>query len=108
MCIRDRQPNAKTISEIRRLLYAFTMKGEFPDVTHPDGSFRFTEYAYAVGTSQPGVPRTIQVARAIPDAAEREVTANREMTVLKERNVYKLAPRKAVPPVGGSASGRSG
>ena len=63
-----KQPNAKTIGEIRRLSYAFTVKGEFPDVAHWDGSFRFTEYAYAVGTSQPGVPRTIQEARAMPDA----------------------------------------
>jgi len=74
------------------------VKGEFPDVAHRDGSFRFTEYAYAVGTSQPGVPRTIQEARAMPDAAEWEAAANREMTSLKERKVYKLAPRKAVPP----------
>ena len=35
------------------------MKGEFPDVAHRDGSFGSTEYAYATGTSQPGVPRTI-------------------------------------------------
>ena len=72
-----KQPNAKTISKIRRFSYAFTVKGEFPDVAHRDGSFRFTEYAYAVGTSQPGVPRTIQEARAMPDAAEWEAAANR-------------------------------
>ena len=57
-----KHPNAKTISEIRRLSYAFTVKGEFPDVAHRDGFFRFTVYAYAVGTSQPGVPCTIQEA----------------------------------------------
>ena len=25
--------------------YAFTVKGEFPDVAHRDGTFGFTEYA---------------------------------------------------------------
>ena len=34
-----KQPNAKAISEIRRLSYTFTVKGEFPDVAHWDGSF---------------------------------------------------------------------
>ena len=77
------------------------MKGEVPDVAHRDGVFRFTEYAYAVGTSQPGVPKTMQEARAMPDAAEWEAAANREMMSLKERKVYKLAPRKVVPPWGG-------
>ena len=51
-----------------------------------------------MGTSQPGVPRTIPEARAMPDAAEWEAAANREMTSLKERKVFKLATRKAVPP----------
>ena len=62
-------PTAKTISELRRLSYAFTVKGEFPDATHGDGTFGFTEYAYAVGTTQPNVPRTIKEARATPEAA---------------------------------------
>ena len=65
---------------------------------HRNAFFGFTEYAYAVGTSQPGVPRTILEARALTNAAEWEAAANREMTSLKKRNVYKLAPRKAVPP----------
>ena len=34
----------------------------------------------------------------MPDAAEWETAANRDMTSLKERKVYKLAQRKAVPP----------
>ena len=85
------QPNAKTISENRRLWYAFTVKGEFPDVALRDGSFRFTEYAYALGTSQPGVPRTIQEARTMPDTAEWEAAANREMTSLNERDVYTVS-----------------
>ena len=34
----------------------------------------------------------------MPDAAEWEAAANREMMSLKERKVYKLFPRKAVPP----------
>ena len=33
----------------------------------------------------------------MPDAAEWQAAANREMTSLKERKVYKLAPCKAVP-----------
>ena len=74
------------------------MKGEFPDVALRDGSFRFTEYAHALGTSQPGVPRTIQEALAMPDAVEWEAAANREMTSVEERKLYKLAPRKAVLP----------
>ena len=102
-----KQPNAKTIIEIRCLSYAFTVKAAFHDVAQRDGFLRLTEYsyavgtsqhAYAVGTSQPGVPRTIQEARAMPDAAEWQAAANREMTNLKERKVYKLGPRKAVPP----------
>ena len=62
---------AKTISELRRLSYAFTVKGEFPDVAHRDGTFGFTEYAYTAGTTQPNVPRTIKEAlpghRGVPD-----------------------------------------
>ena len=33
---------AKTISELCRLSYAFTVKGEFPDVAHRDDTFGFT------------------------------------------------------------------
>ena len=94
----SRIPNAKTLRELRRISYAFTAKGEFPDVAHRDGSFGFTEYAYAVGTSQPDVPRTIQEARASPEAAEWTAAAEREIESLKERKVYKLVPRTAVPP----------
>ena len=94
----SRIPNAKTLCELRRISYAFTAKGEFPDVAHRDGSFGFTEYAYAVGTSQPDVPRTIQEARASPEAAEWTAAAEREIESLKERKVYKLVPRTAVPP----------
>ena len=98
-----KQPYAKTICEIRRLSYAFNVKGEFPDVTRRDGSFQFTEHAYAVGTSQPDGPKTIQEARAMPDAAEWETAANRDMTSLKERKVYKsLSARPFL--LGGSAS----
>ena len=64
-------PTAKTISELHRLSYAFTVKGEFPDVAHRDGTFGFTEYAYTAGTTQPNVPRTIKEAlpghRGVPD-----------------------------------------
>ena len=94
----SRIPNAKTLYELRRTSYAFPAKGEFADVARRDGSFGFTEYAYAVGTSQPDVPRTIQEARASPEAAEWTAAAEREIESFKERKVYKLVRRTAVPP----------
>lgn len=90
-------PTAKTVSELRRLSYAFPAKGEFPDVAHRDGTFGFTEYAYTVGTTQPNVPRTIKEARATPEAAQWNAAAEREIASLKDRKVYKLVPRSAVP-----------
>ena len=92
-------PTAKTISELRRLSYAFTVKGEFSDVAHRDGTFGFTEYAYAVGTTQPNVPRTIKEARASPEAAQWNAAAEREVASLEGRQVYKVVPRSAVPAV---------
>ena len=73
------------------------MKGEFPDVAHRDGTFGFTEYVYAVGTTQPNVPRTIKEARATPEAAQWNAAAEREIASFKDRQVYKLVPRSAVP-----------
>eukprot|EP00752_Nemacystus_decipiens_P018060 g16192.t1 len=72
--------------------------GEFPDVAHRDATLGFTEYAYAVGGVQPNVPRTIQEARASPDAAKWQAAAEREMKSLSDRKVYELVPRSAVPP----------
>ena len=94
----SRVPNQKTLSELRRLSYAFPAMGEFPDVAHRDATLGFTEYAYAVGAVQPDVPRTIQEARASPDAAKWNAAAEREMKSLNDRKVYKLVPRSAVPP----------
>ena len=88
---------AKTISELRRLSYAFTLKGGFPDVGHMDGTFGFAEYAYAVGTTQPNVPRTIKDARATPEAAQWNAAPEREIAGFKYRHAYKLVPRPAVP-----------
>ena len=51
----------------------------------------------AVGASQPGVPRTMQQARAMSDAAKWNEAAESEMTSLKERNVFKLVPCSTVP-----------
>ena len=42
------QPNARTISELRRL--AFHTKGDFPDIAHKTDCVSFVEYAYAVKT----------------------------------------------------------
>ncbi|CAB1118025.1 unnamed protein product [Ectocarpus sp. CCAP 1310/34] len=94
----SRMPNAKTIRELRRTSYAFTAKGEFPEVAHRDGSFGFTEYAYATGASQPDVPQTIEEARAMSDGEQWNAAAEREIANMKERQVYKLVPRTAVPP----------
>eukprot|EP00903_Cladosiphon_okamuranus_P019283 g17724.t1 len=91
-------PNKKTLSELRRLSYAFPAMGEFPDVAHRDATLGFTEYAYAVGGVQPDVPKTIQDARASPDATKWQAAAEREMKSLNDRKVYKLVPRSAIPP----------
>ena len=73
---------AKTISELRRLSYAFTLTGDFPDVAHSDGTFGFTEYECAVGTTQPNVPRTIKEARVTPVAVQWSAAAEREIASL--------------------------
>ena len=57
--------------------------------------YKRQEYAYAVGTSQPDVPITIQEARASPEAAEWTAAAEREIESLKERKVYKQTPEQA-------------
>ena len=90
-------PTAKIISELRLLSYAFTVKGEFPDVDHRDGTLGFTKYAYVVETTHPNVPRTIKEARATPEAARWNAAAAREIESLEDRQVYKLVPRSAVP-----------
>ena len=91
-------PTAKTVSELRRLSYSLTVKREFPDVAHRDGTFGFTEYAYAVGTTQRNVARTIKVARTTPVAAKLNTAAEREIASLKDRQVHRLVPRSAVLP----------
>ena len=90
-------PTAKTIIELRRLNGAFTVKREFSDVVHRDGTFDFTEYAYAVGTTQPNVPWTIMEARPTPKTAQWTAAAQREIASLEDRQVYRLVPRSAVP-----------
>ena len=91
-------PNYKTRSELRRLSYSFPAMGEFADVEHMDAILRLKNYAYAVVAVQPDVPRTIQEARASPDAAKWNAAAEREMKSLNDRKVYKLVSRSAVPP----------
>ena len=83
------------------------MKGEFSDVAHRDGTFGFTEYAYAVVTTQPNVPRTIKEAQATPEAAQWNAAAEREIASFKDRQVDKLF--RAMPfPLEGSESIRNG
>ena len=89
-----RRPSASFVG----FLYAFPAMGEFPDVAHRDATLGSTEYAYAVRAVQPDVPRTIEGARAPPDAAKWNAAAERQMKSLNDRKVYKLVPRSAVPP----------
>ena len=93
----SRVPNQKTLSELHRLSYAFPAMGEVLDVAHRDATVGFTEYAYAVGAVQPDVPRTIQEARASPDAAKWNAAAEHEMKSLNDGKVYTLVPRSSVP-----------
>ena len=90
-------PTAKTISELRRLPTRSPSKGEFPDVAHRDGTFGFTEYAYAVGTTQPIVPRIIKKARATTEVAQWNAAAELEIASVKHRLVYNVVLRSAVP-----------
>ncbi|CAB1096834.1 unnamed protein product [Ectocarpus sp. CCAP 1310/34] len=80
-----------------RISYSYTAKGEFPDVAHKDGSFGFAEYAYAAGTVQPDVPKTIEEARESRNAAQWIAAAEREIANLTDRKVYKLVLRSNVP-----------
>ncbi|CAB1109507.1 unnamed protein product [Ectocarpus sp. CCAP 1310/34] len=72
--------------------------GEFTYDNHDDMGrpLWFTEYAYAMGASQPDVSRKIDAARAMPDGEQWDAAA--EIASLKERQVYKLVPRTAFPP----------
>ena len=94
----SRVPNHTILSELRRLSYASFTMGEFPDEAHKDATLGFTEYEYALGAVQPDVPRTIQGARASPDAAKWNAAAERDMKSLNYRKVYKPVPRSAVHP----------
>ena len=90
-------PNARTISELRRLAY-FT-KGEFPDISHKDDPVSFMEYAYSVKTTQPNVAGTFQEAMELPHAELWRATAKQEMNGFEELQVYKLVLRSTVPAV---------
>ena len=79
-------PNARTISELRRLAY-FT-KGEFPDISHKDDPVSFMEYAYSVKITQPNVAGTFQEAMELPDAEPWRATAKQEMNSLEELQFY--------------------
>ena len=64
--------------------------------THRDGTFVISEFAYAVGTTQPNVPLKIKKARATPEAARWNAAAGREIASLENSQVYNLVPRSAV------------
>ena len=71
------------------------MKGEFTDIAHQDDcdSVSFVEYAYAVKTTQPIVPRNFQEAMKMSDADFWREAAEKEIKSLQDLNVYKLVPR---------------
>lgn len=91
-------PNARTISELRRLNFAYSTMGEYQDVAHKDDMPRFAEYAYAVQTMQPGIPKSFYDAMKTPEASLWRAAADKEMDSLHELKVYKLVPRSTVPP----------
>ena len=80
-----KQPNARTISELRRL--AFYTKGDFPDIAHKTDCVSFFEYAYAVKTTQPNVPQTFRDNRKLADADLWRVAAENEIKSLQDLNV---------------------
>ena len=90
------QPNARTISELRRL--AFYTKGEFPDIAHKTDCVSFVEYGYAVKTTQPNVPQNFRDAMKLADADLWRVAVENEIKSLQDLNVYSLVPRSTVPP----------
>ena len=63
---RRTNPTQRTISELRRL--ALYTKGDFPDIAHKTDCVSFVEYAYAVKTMQPNVPKKFRDAMKLADA----------------------------------------
>ena len=90
------QPNARTISELRRL--AFYTKGDFPDIDHKTDCVSFVEYAYAVKTTKPNVPHNFLDGMKLADADLWKVAAENEVKSFQDLNVYSLVPRSTVPP----------
>ena len=83
---------------LRRL--AFYTKGEFTEIAYKDdcNPVSFVEYAYAMKTTQPTVPRIFQEAMKISDVDLWREAAEKEIKSLQDLNVYKLVPRSTVPP----------
>ena len=90
------QPNARTISELRRL--AFYTKGDFPDIAHKTDCVSFVEYAYAVKNTQPNVPQNVRDSMKLADADLWRVAAENEIKSLQDLNVNSLVPLSTVPP----------
>ena len=93
---RQKQPDARTISELRRL--ALYTKGDFPDIAHTTDCVSFVEHAYAVKTKQSNVPKCSPDAIKVADAILWRVAAQNEITSMQDHNVYSVVPRSAVPP----------
>ena len=78
----------------------FTRRGGFTDIAHKDNCnpVSFVEYAYAVKTTQPNVPRTFQEAVKMSYADLWREAAKKEIKSLQDLNVYKLVYRSTFPP----------
>ena len=62
--------------------------GEYQDVAHKDDMTRFAEYAYAVQTVQPGIPKSFYDAMKTPEASFWRAASDKEMDSLHELKVY--------------------
>lgn len=89
-------PNAKTLSELRRL--ANYAKGEKQDIAHKDDFHGFAQHAYAVHQVQPRTPRSHKEAMADPSAALWRAAEQKEMDSLDELQVYDLVRQSSVRP----------
>ena len=64
--------------------------GDFPDIAHKTDCVSFVEYAYAVKTTQPIVPKQFRDAMRLADADLWRVAAENEIKSLQDLNFYSL------------------
>ena len=88
-------PTAKTISKLRRLPYALTARGEFPDVAHMDGTFGFRntrtlwEQCNRVfhGQSRKRLPRPKP-----PSRTQQQNARSRVLKIIKFTSLFRALP----------------